>query len=206
MGIYRELVLPHFVHEAMRLEALAAYRRRVAAGAAGRVLEIGIGSGLNLGHYGEAVTSVVGLDTSRRLLSMARAAARATRHTVELIEASAEAIPLDDRSVDTAVTTWSLCSIPDAGRALAEVRRVLKPGGRVLFAEHGRAPDAAVRRWQRRLTPLWRRVAGGCHLDRSVRDLLEGAGFVIEECESGYIPGPRPWTFMSTGRAVKSGA
>lgn len=203
MGLYRDLVLPCLIDKAMRMEALAGYRRRVAAAASGRVLEIGVGSGLNLALYGERVTSVVGLDTSPRLLAMARAAARDARCAIALIEASAEAIPLDDRSVDTAVTTWTLCSVPDAGRALAEIRRVMRPGGQVLFAEHGRAPDARVQRWQDRLTPLWRRAAGGCHLNRPVPLLLESAGFVVEACESGYIPGPRPWTFMSTGRALR---
>lgn len=118
-----------------------------------------------------------------------------------MLEGSAEAIPLDDRSVDTVVTTWTLCTIPDVNGALGEMRRVLKPSGRLLFAEHGRSPDIRVRRWQDRLTPVWRRIGGGCHLNRPIAQLLEVAGFRIELMNNGYMPGPKPLTYMYEGSA-----
>ncbi len=120
---------------------------------------------------------------------------------MELIEGSAERIPLDNRSIDTVVTTWTLCSIPDVQSALREMRRVLKPGGRLLFVEHGRAPDRGVAVWQDRLTPLWRRIGGGCHLNRAVDDLLETSGFKIERIEHGYMRGPKAIAFMYEGSA-----
>lgn len=201
MGLYQDRILPYLIHLAMRQRNLAAYRRRVIPAAAGRVLEIGIGSGLNLPFYGARVERVIGLDPSAKLLSMARNAAGKISLPVETIENSAETIPLYNRSVDTVVTTWMLCSIPDAHRALAEMRRVLKPGGRLLFVEHGLAPEAGVRRWQDRLTPVWRRIGGGCHLNRAIGDLIEGAGFRIERLETGYMRGPKPMTFMYEGAA-----
>ena len=165
------------------------------------MLEIGVGSGLNLPFYSEAATHVIGLDPSPKLLSLAREAAAGAGASTELLEGSAEAIPLDDRSIDTVVTTWTLCSIPNVTRALSEVRRVLKPDGVLLFVEHGRSPDARVGRWQDWLTPIWKRIGGGCHLNRPIRTLVEGAGFRIEQIETGYAEGPKPMTFMSEGRA-----
>lgn len=141
----------------MRQETFAGYRRRVIPAAHGRVLEIGIGSGLNLPFYREQANQVIGLDPSAKLLSMAREAVNGMRGSAELVEGSAEAIPLDDGSIDTVVTTWTLCSIPNVERALGEIRRVLKPHGALLFVEHGRSPDLGVQRWQDRLTPLWKR-------------------------------------------------
>jgi SAM-dependent methyltransferase len=120
---------------------------------------------------------------------------------VTFLEASAEAIPLEQHSVDTVVTTWTLCSIPQATTALAEMRRVLRPGGKLLFVEHGLAPDASVRRWQDLMTPIWRSCAGGCHLNRPISSMIEAAGFRIDHIETGYIPGPRPMTFMYEGSA-----
>jgi len=201
MSWYRRHILPHLVDLGMRQERLSAYRRRLLSDAEGRVLEIGVGSGLNLQFYGPATSELLALDPSPELLAMARKAAPAAPFPVAWLEASAEAIPLASHSVDTAVSTWTLCSVPDAARALAEIRRVLKPGGRLLFVEHGRAPDASVRWWQDQLTPLWKHVAGGCHLNRAAPDLVEAAGFRIERLETGYMPGPRPLTFMYEGRA-----
>jgi ubiquinone/menaquinone biosynthesis C-methylase UbiE len=132
---------------------------------------------------------------------MARSASRATSMPVNFLEVSAEAIPLDEHSVDTIVTTWTLCSIPQAATALGEMRRVLRPGGKLLFAEHGRAPDESVRWWHDRLTPAWRRISGGCHLNRPIRTMIEGAGFRIDRIETGYIPGLKPMTFMYEGSA-----
>lgn len=201
MSFYTERVLPHLLHLAMRQETFAAYRRRVVPAARGRVLEVGIGSGLNLGFYGNHATQVIGLEPSPRLLSMARNAAAGRRGGTELVEGSAEQIPLEAESIDTIVTTWTLCSIPDVTRALAEMRRVLRPHGTLLFVEHGRAPDPGVQRWQDRLTPLWKRIGGGCHLNRPVRHLIEQAGFRIERIDTGYMKGPKPMTFMYEGAA-----
>ncbi len=188
----------------MRQAPLAAYRRRVVPAAEGRVLEIGIGSGLNLPFYGVAMTELVGLDPSPRLLSMAADASRKATQRVTLLEGSAEAVPLDDASVDTVVTTWTLCTIPDVDRALREMRRVLKPGGRLLFVEHGRSPDGGVRRWRERLNPIWRHVGGGCHLNRPIPQLLERTGFRIERMDTGYMQGPKPMTFTYDGSARPS--
>lgn len=201
MGLYQDHVLPLLIHLSMRQRNLAAYRARVVPAAQGRVLEIGIGSGLNLPYYGTAVEQIIGLDPSPKLLAMAREAARQTAIPLELIENSAEAIPLYNRSIDTIVTTWTMCSIPDVQRALGEMWRVLKPGGRLLFVEHGRSPDPGVCRWQDRLTPIWRRVGGGCHLNRTISELIEDAGFRIEQIETGYMRGPNPMTFMYEGAA-----
>ena len=201
MGFYEDRILPHLVHLAMRQDAFSAYRRRLVPSVKGRVLEIGVGSGLNLPLYTHAATHVIGLDTSPRLLSMARQVHRSGVASTELIEGSAEALPLEDKSIDTVVTTWTLCTIPDVVAALREMRRVLKPSGELLFVEHGRSPDARVRRWQDRLTPVWMRLGGGCHLNRPIRELLEGSGFRIERIETGYMRGPKPMTFMYEGRA-----
>ncbi len=185
----------------MRNEVLVPYRRRIVPAAEGRVLELGIGAGANLPLYSTAVREVIGLEPSANLLAMAREAARPLARPIALLESSAETIPLDDASVDTVVSTWTLCSIPEVARALVEVRRVLKPSGQFLFVEHGRSPDANIRRWQDRLTPLWKRLAGGCHLNRAVPSLIEGAGFRIDQISTGYMRGPRIATFMYEGRA-----
>jgi len=200
MGFYQTRILPRLIHLAMGQEDLKAYRGRVVSAAAGRVLEIGIGSGLNMPFYGTGVSEVIGLDPSAPLLTMARRSVRPDV-PIELVEASAEAIPLEDRSVDAVLTTWTLCSIPDPLRALGEMRRVLKVGGVLLFAEHGRAPQAGVRWWQDRLTPVWKRLGGGCHLNRPIGDLIAAAGFRIERLENSYIRGPRPLTYMYEGSA-----
>ena len=135
---------------------------------------------------------------------MARAATKGLARSIELLEGSAEAIPLADDSIDTAVTTWTLCTISDGTRALREIRRVLKPTGRLLFAEHGRSSDEDVTRWQDRLTPVWQRIGGGCHLNRPIAQLIESGGFRIEQLETGYMKGPKPMTFMYEGRARPS--
>ena len=153
MGFYQDQIVPLLINWSMRQRNLTAYRSRIIPAAEGRVLEIGIGSGLNLPFYSRNVTHVIGLEPSPRLLAMTRRAGRAEFGPVEFIEGSAEAIPLKEASVDTVVTTWTLCSIPDALRALRDMRRVLRPGGRLLFVEHGRAPDPKVVWWQDRLTP-----------------------------------------------------
>jgi ubiquinone/menaquinone biosynthesis C-methylase UbiE len=201
MNFYQHYILPRLVHLAMRQKAMLPFRRRVIGAAEGRVLEIGIGSGLNLSLYGLTVREVIGLDPSPELLLMARARAATAPVPVKLLEASAEAMPLDSASIDTVVTTWTLCTIPDAPRALREMRRVLRPGGALLFVEHGRAPEPGVAHWQDRLDPLWRRVAGGCHLNRKIDNLVSGSGFRIDVMTHARLPGPRTHTSLYEGRA-----
>jgi ubiquinone/menaquinone biosynthesis C-methylase UbiE len=201
MGFYQNQLVPCLINLSMRQRNLAAYRYRVVPAAEGRVLEIGVGSGLNLPFYTQKAELVMGLDPSPKLLSMARRAARPASIPFDFIEGSAEAIPLEDGSVDTVVTTWTLCSIADASRSLHEMHRVLKPAGSLLFVEHGRAPEPNVRRWQDRLTPAWKHVTGGCHLNRAIGTLIESAGFQFERIETGYMRGPRPMTFMYEGSA-----
>ena len=201
MGFYQDQIVPFLINWSMRQKNLAAYRARIIPAAEGRVLEIGIGSGLNLPFYSRNVARVIGLEPSPRLLAMARRVERTGNGPVEFIEGSAEAIPLQDASVDTVVTTWTLCSIPDALRALRDMRRVLRPGGRLLFVEHGLAPDPNVIWWQDRLTPAWKRLGGGCHLNRAIGTLIEGAGFQFDRLETGYMRGPKPMTFMYEGSA-----
>ena len=200
MSLYGEHVLPRLVHLSMRQETFEPYRRRVVTEASGRVLEIGVGSGLNLPFY-TAATHVIGLDPSTKLLSMAHTMADGLGRSVELVQGVAEEIPLPDESVDTVVSTWTMCSIPDVTRALGEMRRVLRPEGHLLFAEHGRSSDSGVVRWQDWLTPLWRRIGGGCHLNRPIEELIEKAGFRVTRIETGYMKGPRPMTFMYQGAA-----
>jgi len=203
VSFYQRHVLPHLLDFAMRQKQMLPFRRRVIGAAEGTVLEIGIGSGLNLPLYGASVRAVIGLEPSPELLRMARARAARASVPVELLEASAEAVPLADASIDTVVTTWTLCTIPDAPRALAEMRRVLKPSGKLLFVEHGRAPEPGVARWQDRLDPFWGRIAGGCHLNRKIDELIAGSGFRIDALENARLPGPRTHTFLYEGRAGK---
>jgi ubiquinone/menaquinone biosynthesis C-methylase UbiE len=198
---YQDQIVPLLINWSMRQRNLTAYRSRIVPAAEGRVLEIGIGSGLNLPFYSRNATHVVGLEPSPRLLAMARRVEDTGCGSIEFIEGSAEAIPLNDASVDTVVTTWTLCSIADAPLALREMRRVLRPGGHLLFVEHGRAPDANVMWWQDRLTPFWKRLGGGCHLNRAIGTLIEHAGFQFDRLETGYMRGPKPMTFMYEGSA-----
>lgn len=201
MGFYSDVILPRLCDLAMRNQQLLPFRERVIGAAEGRVLEIGVGSGLNLPFYRSHVAEVLALEPATKLVTMAQSASRGSIIPVSFLEASAEAIPLEDHCVDTIVTTWTLCSIPHATTALTEMRRVLRPGGRLLFVEHGLAPDESVRHWQDRLTPAWRRFSGGCHLNRPIDAMIEAAGFNIDRIETGYIPGPRPMTFMYEGSA-----
>lgn len=201
MGFYTDRVLPALLDLTMRNKLLRPFRERVTSAAEGRVLDVGVGSGLNLPLYGARADEVFGLEPSHPLLLRASKNAELALVSVRLIEGSAEAIPLDDNSIDTVVMTWTGCSIPDIRSALGEMRRVLKPRGRLLFVEHGRSPEAGVQIWQDRLTPLWRRVAGGCHLNRKMDDLVEEGGFAIERLDTGYLRGPRIITFIYEGVA-----
>jgi ubiquinone/menaquinone biosynthesis C-methylase UbiE len=174
---YERHLLPHLVDFACSRAPVRRERKEVVARARGRVLEVGIGTGLNLAHYDKSrVTRIVGLDPALEMQGLARRRMRRAGLDVELVALSAEHIPLADASVDSIVMTYTLCSIEDPRAALAEMRRVLAPGGMLLFSEHGLAPEESVRRWQRRLQPHWSRIAGGCHLDRDIPALLEEAG------------------------------
>jgi ubiquinone/menaquinone biosynthesis C-methylase UbiE len=201
MAFYSDVVLPRLCDLAMRNRELLPYRKRVVGSAPGRVLEIGAGSGLNLRFY-DSAREVLALEPAPRLIAMARRAPAVV--PVTFIEGSAEAIPIDDEAVDTVVTTWTLCSIPRADIALTEMRRVLRRGGRLLFVEHGLAPEAVVRRWQERLTPLWRRMSGGCHLNRPIRAMIESSGFRLERLETGYMRGLRVLNFTYEGSASRA--
>jgi SAM-dependent methyltransferase len=206
MGIYAKWILPRLIDLCMRNREVERYRARIVPQARGRVLEVGFGSGLNLPFYGEAVQQLYGLDPSASLLCMGRERADGVVCPAALIECGAEAIPLEDGCIDTVVMTFTLCSVADPLRVLREIRRVLRPQGALLFAEHGLAPEARVRRWQHRLTPGWRHIAGGCHLDRKVDALIGEAGFTLDELVTEYARGPRPMTYIYCGRASRSSA
>ena len=204
MSFYARHVLPWLLHAAMRQEVLRPFRARTVGAAKGRVLEIGIGSGLNLPLYGAEVHEVVGVDPSAALLNRARYAANQAHVPVALMEGSAEALAFEDGAFDTVVTTWSLCTIPDADRAIAEARRVLRPGGALRFVEHGRAPEPGIARWQDRLDPIWSRVAGGCHLNRAIPSLLTRNGFRLDTLATSRVAGPKTHTLLFEGRARPS--
>jgi ubiquinone/menaquinone biosynthesis C-methylase UbiE len=177
MGVYERWIVPRLLELAMQNRLLDHYRHQTIASARGLVLEVSVGSGVNLPLYGPAVTRVVGLDPSPELLRLASKRAADAVIPVSLLRASAEDLPVADAVFDTIVMTWTLCSIPNPITALAEIRRVLKPGGQLLFVEHGLSPELRVARWQHRLTPYWKRIGGGCHLDCKTDDLIRAAGF-----------------------------
>ena len=203
MGVYDRYILPRLIHLACRSEPNMRQRSKVVPLARGRVLEIGVGSGLNLPFYDAgSVTKVWGLDPSPEMLRLAERAVSSVAFDVEFLQVPADEIPLEDRSVDTVVVTYTLCTIPETEPALREMARVLRPGGQLIFCEHGVAPDARVRRWQDLLNPLWRRVGGGCNLNRPIPQLIDKGGFRIRGIESMYIPGWRPGSFNYWGTAV----
>lgn len=204
MNAYDRWLLPRLLDLAMRNKEATRYRKKMIPAACGRVLEIGAGSGLNLPFYGPDVAHLYALDPSEALLAMARRKRGPKGVPVEFLRRSAEEIPLESGSVDTVVTTWTLCTVPDATRALREARRVLVRGGKVVFVEHGLAPEPRVERWQRRLNPLWRRISGGCNLDRRIDRVLHDAGFEILELANEYAKGPRPFTYTYCGRARRA--
>jgi ubiquinone/menaquinone biosynthesis C-methylase UbiE len=203
VGIYGDKVLPRLTNVMLGGQEFARLRARVAAGLEGEVLEVGFGSGLNVPHYPSAVTGVHAVDpaTVGRKLAAERVAASTV--PVDYIGLDGEALPLDDRSVDHVLTTWTLCTIPQVDQALREIRRVLRPGGALHFLEHGRSPDAGVARWQDRLTPLQRRIAGGCHLNRPIDQLVADADLEIAQLDNYYVRGPKPYTYMFEGRATR---
>jgi len=202
VGVYQKFVLPHLVHLACKQQPMQRQRAKIVPQAEGLVLEVGMGSGLNLPFYDStAVTAVLGIEPAAEMLGKATAAVRSSAVALHRVRAIGEQIPLADSSVDTVVLTFTLCTIPDTAPALAEVARVLRPGGRMLFCEHGLAPDAHVRGWQRRLNPLWQRLAGGCNLDRDIPAMIGAAGFAMEHMETMYVPGWKPASFNYWGCA-----
>lgn len=202
MGFYSKYVLLHLTDIAMRNRETSHLRAAWIPRARGEVLEKGIGSGLNLPFYSSQVQCVYGVEPSLELQQMARRRALAGPTKVEFLPQSAEEpLPLPLASIDTVVVTWAVCSIPDAARALQQMKRVLKPSGNLIFLEHGRAPDNDVAVWQDRLTPIWKRVSGGCHLNRKIDELIVEAGFQISGLKTCYLPGPRPMTYTYQGVA-----
>ena len=201
MSVYAKYVLPRLTDLVMRSKADAAERAKLIPLASGVVLEVGIGSALNVPYYEGGVAKLYGVDPSIELWRIGRGRVERARFPIEFLLGSGERLPLGDRAVDTVVSTWTLCTIPDPPRALAEIGRVLKPEGRFLFVEHGRAPAGRVRVWQDRLNPLWKRVAGGCHMNRPIEDLIAQAGFRFTRIEKEYTSGPKVLTYFYRGVA-----
>jgi len=205
MGLYEKYVLPRVTHWICSGKPIWRQREKVVPLAEGRVLEVGIGSGLNLPFYATGkVQHLLGLDPSKESWALAQPAAAQAQFDVEFITAAAEEMPLDDGCADTVLVTYTLCSIPKILPALGEMRRVLKHGGQLIFCEHGTAPDEAVRRWQDRLNPIWKRLSGGCNLNLPIPSLLKQAGFRIRAIDTMYIPGWKPACFNYWGTAVSS--
>jgi len=198
---YARRVLPRLLDFACGLKPIAERRAIVVPKASGRVLEVGIGTGLNLPFYDRAkLSALVGIDPAAQMHPLARKRSRRAGLPVELHPLSAERLPMEDASFDSVVCTYTLCSIDDPAAALAEIRRLLRPGGTLYFAEHGLAPDPAVAKWQARLEPAWSRVAGGCRLTRDVPRLLQAAGFAVS-LESGYVARPKTLAYNFWGEA-----
>ncbi len=202
MGAYSKYILPGLLDLAMRNSEMASLRAEWVSQARGKVLEIGIGSGLNLPFYAVDVARVYGLDRSPELQRIARKRAALTHFPVEFFTQSAELDPpIANASIDTVVVTWTLCSVRDPILVLRNAARVLRPEGRLIFLEHGHSPSPGVASWQNKLTPIWKHVAGGCTLNRRIDDIVRSAGFRISHLVTGYMRGPRPMTFMYKGIA-----
>lgn len=205
MGFYARHILPRLIELGMKNKEAARLRAASVPRASGEVLEIGIGSGLNLPYYSAEVRRVHGVDPSAELQRLARKRAAGRSADIDFVLQSAdEPLPFGNASMDTVVMTWTLCSIPNPLRALEEMRRVLKSTGRLIFVEHGRSPDRGVAAWQDRLTPAWKRIGGGCHLNRKVDELIAAAGFCVDELSTFYLPGLRPMTYMYQGVARRN--
>ena len=203
MGFYREQVLPRFQDKVMARKPNRAVRARVCAGMQGEVVEIGFGTGLNARYYPAEVTKVVAIEPSRVCMHIAEARITKSSVPVEYGGLTGERLELPSGAFDAVLSTWTLCTIPNMDTALEEIRRVLKPGGSFHFVEHGHAPDKNVARWQERLEPMNKRLAGGCHLTRHMSEAIEGAGFEIETIDTYYFKGePKPMGYTYEGRAV----
>jgi ubiquinone/menaquinone biosynthesis C-methylase UbiE len=205
MGFYDRHILPRLLNSAMSAKPITYQRRKVVPRAEGRVLEVGFGAGHNLPFYDPAkVKNIWALEPAAEMRARAGERAAATSIPIEFLGLPGEQIPLENAAADTVLITYTMCSIPDVSKALGEMRRVLKPGGHMLFCEHGEAPDPGVLRWQHRLTPIWRRIGGGCHLDRPIPKLIREAGFAIDDIETMYLPGtPRFAGFNYWGSASR---
>jgi ubiquinone/menaquinone biosynthesis C-methylase UbiE len=202
MGFYDKFLLPRVVHFMCGQNPAMKQRAKVVPLAEGKVLEIGIGSGLNIPYYEPGrVSHLWGVDPSREMWGLAKKNAKDHHIDAEFLESGAESIPLDNNSADTVVMTYTLCTIPETHSALREVRRVLKPGGKLLFCEHGEAPDEHIRRWQQRMNPVWKLLGGGCNLDRPIPRLLKESGFASTDMQTMYIPGWKPACFNYWGSA-----
>lgn len=192
MGFYEKKILPFLIDRACGIGPIKEQRRKVVPQARGEVLEIGIGSGMNLPFYDSSTVSKVwGLEPAKEMRQRAAKTAAKVEVPVSFLDLPGEEIPLDDNSVDTVLVTYALCTIPDTEAALAQMRRVLRPDGQLIFCEHGQAPDPSVRRWQDRLNPIWGKFSGGCHLNRPIDALIKTAGFEINALDVGYISSPR---------------
>ncbi len=203
MNFYDQYLLPYLLDFACGVKPVTRQRAKVVPLAHGKVLEIGIGTGLNMQHYDKSrVEKIWGLDPAMQMHAKAARRIAKAGLDVEMLGLPAEEIPMKDATFDSVVCTYTLCTIPDPLQALSEMRRVLKPGGRLIFCEHGKAPDASVQRWQDRLNPIWKPIAGGCNLNRKVPDLLAQGGFEIQELDTMYLPGPRPIMFNYWGTAI----
>lgn len=203
MGLYVERVLPRITDVALRRADLREIRARVCTALEGQVLEVGFGSGLNVPHYPTAVERVRAVDPSTAGRKLAADRVAKSNTPVEYVGLDGERLPLEDESVDHVLTTWTLCTIPDAAEALRETRRVLRPGGRLHFVEHGLAPRPRVARWQSRLNPIQKRVFGGCHLDRPIDRLIDEAGLEVERLDNYFVPGPKALSYFYEGVASK---
>lgn len=204
MGIYSRYMLPRLINLVMQNKQATAERAVFVPLASGKVLEIGIGSGLNIPYYSHKVESLYGLDPSRELWQLARQRATAAPFPIEYLGQSAEGIPVEDQTFDTVVSTWTLCTIPNPLQALEEMRRVLKPHGQLIFVEHGLAPEPQVQTWQHRLNPVWNRIAGGCNLNRHIDALIVAAGLHLTQLDTAYMHGPKPFSFLYKGLARPS--
>jgi SAM-dependent methyltransferase len=206
--LWTDEVVPRITDKMLGNADVAGHREKVAEGLSGEVVEIGFGSGLNVPHYPDTVTTVFAVDPSLvgRKLSAERVAQSSV--PVQFVGLDGESLPLDDASVDAALSTFTLCTIPDAARAVREVHRVLRPGGRFHFLEHGLCPEPGIARWQSRLNPIQRRMCGGCTLDQPIEGLIRDAGFEITEIHHDQLAGPgfmKPWAYLYEGVATKPG-
>ena len=202
MSFYENHILPRMINCACGSKPTRKQREKIVHRASGDVLEIGLGGGLNLPYYDRSrVRKIFGLEPSAGMRRSAQAMIEASDLDIELIDLPGEEIPLDDQSVDSVLVTYTLCTIPDAVAALRGMRRVLKPGGRMFFCEHGKAPDLPVHRWQNRLNPTWRLFSGGCNINRDIPAMIQDAGFTIEDDNRMYIPGIRALSYNFWGAA-----
>jgi ubiquinone/menaquinone biosynthesis C-methylase UbiE len=201
VGLYADHILPRGIDWVMGKVEFAELRMRWLAGLSGDVVELGFGSGLNLPHYPETVTSIAAIEPSRVAHKLAAKRMAACSIPVKIVGLQGERVPLPDDCADAVLSTWTLCTIPDLDAALREIRRVLRPGGRLHFLEHGLSDDAKVARWQRRIEPFQKRFAGGCHLTRPMDTLLQAAGFELHGLERFLMKGPRFASTMFGGQA-----